>query len=927
MAAMEAPQSNENRLLNWHAMPGDQVLGELTTTREGLDEAETAARQQRFGSNELPKAEPPTLWQIILHQFRSPLIYILLIAGVVSIFIGDLKDALFIFGVVILNAVLGTVQEWRAEQSAAALQSMLKIKARVLRGGVQQAIDAQALVPGDIVFLESGDKVPSDLRLLSSNGLTIDESILTGESVPAKKDAEQLLPEDAVVGDRANMAFAGATVTTGRAMGVVTAIGLNTEIGHIAKATALSEQTKPPLVIRMERFVRVISVVALGAAALLAAISLAQGTPADQVFLLAVAIAVSAIPEGLPVALTVALSIAGRRMASRDVIVRKMTAVEGLGSCTLVASDKTGTLTANEQTVRIVQFTNGERSLVSGPGYAGDGEITGQNGDELSAAERERVEMVARAAVLCNEGTLRQEDDGSWRHAGDTVDVAILAFGIKAGQQPDALRKQKKLVAEIPYESERRFSARMYAADDGVHAFLKGATETVLGYCRTVWTPDGDEPVQKAEIEAQAAQLAAEGYRTIAVAQAVLDGDQARAARADGFDESHIPPLTFLGLVGMIDPLRPEAREAVETCQKAGVAVAMITGDHPATALTIARELGIAREAQDIVVGRDLPAIESGDSPDFVSRVKDARVFARVSPLQKLHIVQAMQQSGHFVAVTGDGVNDAPALRTANIGVAMGSGTDLAKDTASIVVTDDNFASIVDGIREGRYAYDNIRKVILLLISTGLAEIILFLLSVLAGLPLPLLPVQILWLNLVTNGIQDVALAFEGGEPGAMRRRPRKPTEGIFNRLMIEQTVLSGATIGLVAFGVWFGLKQSGYDEVAGRNIVLLLMVLFENFHAFNCRSEYESVFKVPLRRNPLLVLGVALALGLHLMMMWVPALQPILQTSPIVISDYLPVLALASSVLIVMEIYKWIRRRSSPREGQNVVAQPGSAN
>ncbi|MFC1463641.1 MAG: cation-translocating P-type ATPase [Candidatus Brachytrichaceae bacterium NZ_4S206] len=900
----------------WHTLAEERVLAKLAATPDGLDAQQVAERRQRFGPNELPKAKPPSVWEIILHQFRSPLIYILLIAGAVSLLLGDLKDAVFIFAVVILNAILGAVQEWRAEQSAAALQRMLKINARVRRDGVERVVDAQALVPGDIVLLESGDKVPADLRLLRTNGLAIDESFLTGESVPVEKDATRLIPPDAVVGDRVNMAYAGATVTTGRGMGVVTATGLNTEIGHIAKATALSEQTKPPLVIRMERFVRVISFVVLGAAALLAAISLAQGAALTEVFFLAVALAVSAIPEGLPVALTVALSIAARRMAARNVIVRKMTAVEGLGSCTLIASDKTGTLTVNEQTVRLVVSGCGERYAVSGPGYAGEGDITSADRHAVGEGARARVEALARAAAICNEATLHRSEDGAWQHAGDTVDVALLALAFKAGLDPNALRRQIEIVAEIPFESERKFAARLYRDPDGyLNVALKGAAETVLSFCRHALTARGVEPVDRAVVEAWADRLAEDGYRAIAVAGATLDETAATDLLAQGFDASRMPPLTFLGLVGMIDPLRPEAKAAVETCRAAGVAVAMITGDHPATALTIARELGIAERRDELVVGRDLPAVQSGEDPTFVERVKDARVFARVSPLQKLQIVQGLRRAGHFVAVTGDGVNDAPALRAANIGVAMGSGTDLAKDTASIVVTDDNFASIVDGVREGRYAYDNIRKVIYLLISTGAAEIVLFMLSVLVGLPVPLLPVQILWLNLVTNGIQDVALAFEGGEPGAMRRRPRKPTEGIFNGLMIQQVALSGATIGLVAFGVWYWLKSSGYDQVYARNMVLLLMVLFENFHAFNCRSEYESAFRVPLRRNPLLVISVFVALGLHLLMMWVPFLQPILQTSPVAPSDFLLMLALASSVMVVMEAFKWVRARVQPDE------------
>lgn len=897
-----SPVVRDTRL--WHTLPEDQVLTELQVTLEGLTGHEAAQRQQRYGRNELPAAKPVTLRDVILHQFKSPLIYILLLAGVVSIAIGDSKDAIFIFAVVLLNAALGTVQEWRAEQSAAGLQRLLKIMARVRRAGLDQTIAAEDLTPGDIVLLESGDKVPADLCLLKANNLTIDESFLTGESIAATKNTARLAMAEMPIGDRANLAYAGSTVMSGRGLGVVIAIGLQTEIGQIAEVTTLSEATRPPLVIRMEKFVRTISVVVLGAAGLLAALALAQGTPLAEVFFFAIAMAVSAIPEGLPIAMTVALSIAVNRMAKRNVIVRKMTAVEALGSCTLIASDKTGTLTLNRQTVKVIASPTGERFLVSGEGYAGEGAITTAAGEAVSSQVRSRLEAVAHAAALCNEGTLHTWD-GEWVYSGDSVDVALLALAYKAGLEPDALRRTTNFVAEIPFESERKFAAKAYQSAGRMHVAVKGAVETVLTFCETALTGEGASTIDRAAIETAAHHLAAEGYRVIAVARGELNG----SIKAATFDESQLPPLTLLGLIGMIDPLRPEAKAAVDTCRQAGVGVVMITGDHPATALAIAGELGIAGSPDDLLVGRDLPQVDSGNDPTFVDRVKDAHVFARVTPLQKLHIVQALGRLGHFVAVTGDGVNDAPALRAANIGVAMGSGTDIAKDTASILVTDDNFASIVEGVREGRHAYDNVRKVIYLLISTGAAEILFFMLAIVAGLPIPLLPVQILWLNLVTNGIQDVALAFEGGEPGAMRRAPRRPTEGIFNRLMVQQVALSGATMGLVVFGVWSWLLHAGWTEAAARNLVLLLMVLFQNFHVFNCRSERESVFRVPLQRNRVLVFGVAAALGLQLLSMNLPFMQSMLHIAPVSGGEFVVLALIASLVMIVMEVFKWLKR------------------
>jgi magnesium-transporting ATPase (P-type) len=891
----------------WHTFSEDQTLERLESSLQGLTNEQAAQRLQEHGENALPEAQRQTLAQILLHQFKSPLIYILIAAGIISIAIGDSKDAAFIFAVVLLNAALGGFQEWRAEQSAAALQNLLRIQARVRRNGAEVSLDARELTPGDIVLVESGDKVPADLRLLRATQLAIDESFLTGESVAIEKRSQRLEEPDLALGDRVNMAFAGATVTTGRGTGAVVATGIRTEIGQIAREVTQTEATKPPLVIRMERFVRYISFIVLGASVLLAAIAFAQGVPFNEVFFLAVALAVSAIPEGLPVAMTVALSIAVSRMAGRHVIVRRMTAVEGLGSCTLIASDKTGTLTVNRQTARLLVLPSGERFKVTGEGYSGEGEVLTETDERPDPDTAARLKRLARTAVIVNDGTLRWERD-HWKTGGDSVDVALLALGHKLLGDVAGLRAELDLVADVPFESERKYAARAHrSAGEEVRVALKGAAESVLEYSRELARATGQTGLNREELESQALALAEEGYRVIAVAEGITD-----LQGAQRMEQGDVPPLIFLGLVGLIDPLRPEARDAVETCRRAGVEVAMITGDHPATALSIARELGIAESAEQLVVGRDLPPAEDGREPAFAERVRGARVFARVNPLQKLRIVQALGGEGHFIAVTGDGVNDAPALRAANIGVAMGSGTDIAKDTASIIVTDDNFASIVEGIREGRNAYGNIRKVIYLLVSAGAAEILLFMLAVIFRMPIPLLPVQILWLNLVTNGIQDVALAFEGGEPGVMKRPPRRPTEGIFNRLMIQQTALSGLVMGLITFGVWWWLLDAGYTEEAGRNLVLLLMVLFQNIHVFNTRSEYESAFRVPLSRNRALMIGVPLAFGLHALSMYLPFMQDLLRLAPVPIEAFLLLALLASSILWVMELFKVWRKRTA---------------
>ncbi|MDD4253716.1 MAG: HAD-IC family P-type ATPase, partial [Methanoculleus horonobensis] len=650
------------------------------------------------------------------------------------------------------------------------------------------------------------------------------------------------------------------------------------------------------------------SIAVLAATGVLAFIVLCQGVPPLEVFFLAVALAVSAIPEGLPIALTVALSIAASRMAGRNVIVRFLAAVESLGSCTLIASDKTGTLTVNQQTARVVLLPTGEEISITGAGYAGEGGVLNGNGDPVAGSVRDRVESLARAATISNEAGLEQTDEGDWTHRGDAIDVAFLALTYKLGLDPAGIRERATAVAEIPFESERRYAAVWYREGGKIRVAVKGAVETVLPFCRTMAAAGQEDgvPLDQDRVQEELDALTSRGYRVLAVAEGREEGEVPA-------ENPTLPSLELLGLVGFIDPIRPAVPDAVRRCRDAGVDVVMVTGDHPATALAIARELEIADSPDQVITGSELGDDEIPTFSEFVDRVQGARVFARVTPLQKLRIVEAYRESGAYVAVTGDGVNDAPALRSANIGVAMGSGTDVAKDTASLIVTNDDFASIVAGIEEGRYAYENVRKVVYLLISTGFAEVLLFMLALLVGLPLPLLAVQLLWLNLVTNGIQDVALAFEGGDPRVMNRPPRRPEEGIFNRLMIEETVISGTVIALVALGTWHWLISNGWDEFAARNLLVLLMVLFENFHAFNCRSEYFSAFRIPISRNYFLVAGVIAAQGIHILALYVPFLQDVLQLQPVSLVEWLVLLALASSVVIVMEIFKAVRNHRPP--------------
>lgn len=883
-----------------HAAESSEVLSALGTSERGLSQQEALTRLQQLGRNALPHVEPPGFGATFLAQFRSPLIYILLAAALVSLLIREWTDAGFIFAVLLLNAGIGSSQEYNAEQAAQSLRELVVLRARVIREGDVHDIDAQDLVLGDLVSLESGAKVPADLRLLDSHNLTVDESLLTGESLPVTKDANAFLSPDSPLAERRTMVFAGTLVATGRSHGVVVGTGMDTQLGLIAATVFGRHAARPPLLERMDRFTRFIGLGVAATAIGLAGVEIARGSPPVDIFLVAVALAVSAIPEGLPVALTVALAIGMRRMARRSVIVRRLVAVESLGSCTFIISDKTGTLTVNQLTARRVQLPDQPPWEVTGEGLSPEGTLVLPAGAEL-LPRKPVFDRLCRAAALANEAVLALSEDGEWRGEGDAVDLALLVLAHKFGvTQPEALSAAPQLAA-IPYESESRFAATLHRTADGPCAMVKGAVETLLEMCTRTATADGELPLQQAAITAQAQALAAEGFRVLALADGAVN-----LARESVFSREHLKDLSFLGLVAMADPLRAEARDAIDRCHRAGIQVAMVTGDHPATAFAIGRELGLVEQPDQVVTGAELADSASHGQHTFDERIRDTRVFARTEPQQKLEIVLALQRAGHFVAVTGDGVNDAPALRAAQVGVAMGrGGTDVARETADLVIADDNFASIVSGIEEGRVAYGNVRKVIFLLISTGAAEIVLFALSLASGLPLPLTAVQLLWLNLVTNGIQDVALAFEPAEGRELQRGPRRPREPIFDRLMNERVLMSAAVIGGVGFGTYHWMLAHGYDLPHARNATLLLVVLFENVQALNSRSETLSVFRLDPLRNKLLLFGTLTAQAVHIAAMHTPGFQRLLEVEPVSLLEWTTLLALALLILLASEAHK----------------------
>lgn len=879
---------------------GSAHAKKLQTLETGLTQVEAEERIRRYGPNRLPERAPPGICLLAIRQFRNPLIYILLIAAVVSFAVGSVNDALFIGTVLVINAAIGTGQEWKAEKSNLALKKLLNFHATVIRDGKQIKMEAAQLVPGDLVLIESGNRVPADLKLLSTSTLEIDESFLTGESTSVHKGVqEDEVQSDSVV-VQFNRALAGSLVTRGRGLGLVFATGLSTQVGRVALDVIRESASKPPLMERMEHFTRVIAVATLLAAGIVGTAAFIIGSYSlSELLLFCAALAVSAIPEGLPVAITVALAVATSRMASRGVIVRHLAAVEGLGSCTMIATDKTGTLTCNALTVRQIYLPEGLFLEISGEGLDPRGVIR-CGGQTFSWGKSKQLDALIRAGILCNEADLYSHS-GEWKGHGDAVDLALLVLGYKATRRREEELERYPIVNQIPYEPELGFAASFHRdRGQSIRVFVKGAPEKILRMCDFQETPERLDT-----LEQRAVAFAEQGFRVLALA----DG------RIRGLGEDDLPQelqrLRFRGFVIMQDPLRPGTLEAVRACQKAGIRVTMITGDHRATALAIARELGMAQNENEVLTGEQLKQM---DEQQLETVLQDVRVFARTAPQQKLEIVKAAQRAGHFVAVTGDGVNDAPALQQANIGVAMGrSGTDIAREAAELVIRDDNFASIVAGVDEGRVAFDNIRKVIFLLVSTGAAQVLMVLLTILWGLPLPLLAVQLLWLNLVTNGIQGVALAFEPNEGDVLNRKPRPTHQAIFDRLMIERMLVAVSVMGGVGFVYFYALIELLTWELArARNALLLLMVLFENVHIGNCRSETKSAFTLSPLRSPMLLAGAICAFLLHLTAMHMPWGQAILGTYPVSLKEGFMILLLSLSVLATMELHRrsWQKRQ-----------------
>jgi Ca2+-transporting ATPase len=878
-----------------HAL--EDLLRELQTSAKGLSKEEAQERLRKFGPNRLAEEKRTSRLAVFFRQFKSPLIYILLVAAIVTGLLKDTVDSGVILVVLIFNAVIGFIQEVKAEESVRALRKLVVSKARVVRSGIEKEIPSEELVPGDWVFLASGGKVPADLRLAATVELRVDESMLTGESLPAEKSSGPLTEENLPAGDQKNMAFMGTVVVNGRAQGVVTATGTQTVLGRIARDVEEAETAQAPLQEKIRRFSNRIGVVVLAASLALISVGILLGESLKDMFMTAVAAAVATIPEGLPVVLTIALAVGVKRMARRNAIIRRLAAVETLGSTTVICTDKTGTLTQNEMTVKVVY--DGEHVFeTTGGGYDPRGEIL-HEWVPISETERKHLFMALRIGLLCNESTLAEEG-GQWKVNGDPTEGALIAAAQKGGLNPEEEKERYPQVAILPFESDRGYMATLHRNGSGKVILVKGALEKVLDLCTSCAE---SQPLRTREILETADRFAGEGMRVLAMAY-----KEAPPALQELNHREVEGDLILAGIQGMMDPPRPEAIEAVRGCRKAGIRVVMITGDHPTTALAIGRLVGIGDGKSAVLTGKE---VEAFTDEELFARVKEVSIYARVSPHHKLRITQQLQKHGEVVAVTGDGVNDAPALKAAHIGAAMGkSGTDVAKEAADMVITDDNFATIFHAVEEGRIIFDNIRKVIFFLIPTGVAAIGSILLSIFLDLPIPYTPSQLLWINLVTNGFQVIALTFEPGEKGVIHRPPRDPREGIMSRVLIERTVLVGLAIsvGVICMFV-YSLKQGASLEEA-RTVAVTTMVFFQFFQAVNSRSETESVLRLNPVGNPMLAYGLFASVLAHLGSIYLAPLQWVFHTKPIGGHQWLQIISMSLTVILIVEIDKWLRRR-----------------
>ncbi|MCE7975074.1 MAG: cation-translocating P-type ATPase [Leptolyngbya sp. PLA1] len=907
----------------WHGLSADDAIRTLgSDARAGLSAAEAAARLQSVGPNTLTAREGRSWWAAFGSQFAAVLVWLLLVAAGVSAVLGEWVDAGAIAAIIVINAVIGASQEHSAERSIAALRGMTAPKARVVRGGVVAVVPAARIVPGDVLVLEAGDLVAADARLIESASLAAIEKSLTGESEPAEKDAGAIAeppPADTPLAERSGMVYAGTAIATGTARAVVVATGMQTEVGRIATLIADAATDGPtPLQARLARVGRLLVVAALVIVAGLFGLGVIRGEPLLSLFMTAVSMAVAAVPEGLPAIVTVALALGVRRMARRRALIRHLPAVETLGATSVICTDKTGTLTVGQMTARALVVPVGgvggvlTACEVSGEGYAPHGAVTCA-GKELIEEVRAAAMRLARNLAGVNNATV-MEEKGRWEASGDPTEAAMLVAAAKVGLTRDTLDAGSPRLAEAPFDSDRKRAAVVRRADTGADVFVNGSPESVLALCTQIAEPDGSRSMTEADraaIDAANAALASKGLRVLACAARSLPQSEVAATVADPSPASLERELTFVGIVGLLDPPRAEAREAVAKCKAAGIRVVMITGDQPKTALAIARDLGIASESDAALSGAELATIDDAALP---ARVAGTAVYARVTAADKLRIVRAWREQGAVVAMTGDGVNDAPALKGADVGIAMGaSGTEVARQASDMVITDDNFASIVAAVEEGRGVYDNIKKSMQFLLGGNSAELLFMAAALVAGLPTPLLPIQILWINLVTDGLPALFLAADPAPPGVMERSPRPRNAAFIDRAFVGTMILTAFLTAGVALGVYlYGLTY--HDETSARTHAFAALVFAELLRSFGARSETVPIWRMGWRDNAMLLLVVGASFALQLWTHHNQTLSSLMRTSIMGWEECIPLMAVSCIPLAVLELVKVLRTTRKER-------------
>ncbi len=896
---------------NWYSLQSQNVSELLETHIEkGLSVNMAKERLRLYGFNELVGKRGLTMWEMLLEQLKDFLVIILILASLVSILIGEVTDSVVIILIVILNATLGVIQESRASKALEALKKMAAPEAKVIRDGHIFEIPARELVPGDIVLIEAGNYIPADLRLVESMNLKIDEASLTGESVPVEKNADIILQDEIPLGDRVNSAFMGTVVTYGRAKGIVVATGMNTEIGMIAEMLESYQEEDTPLQKKLAQLGKILGIASLVVCGIVFLLGLFRDIPVLEMFMTAISLAVAAIPEGLPAIVTIVLALGMQRMAKRHSIIKKLHAVETLGSTTVICSDKTGTLTQNEMTVTRI-FVNNNTYSISGEGYKPFGDFA--LGDtKIDPKQEDDLMLLLTIGALCNDARLdesgtEKENEKSWRIIGDPTEGALIVAAEKAGISIEEISNHMPRLQEIPFDSDRKRMTTFHPEKDGYVAYIKGAPDIMLNLSTAIHKSGNIISISEEDrnnILTANHDMAAQALRVLAFAYRKFDV-MPQELRPEDIEKD----MTFVGLIGMIDPARPEAKEAIKICKDAGIRPIMITGDYKDTAVAIAKELGMIEDETMVLTGTELEALSDDD---LASVSRNISVYARVSPVHKLKIVDAIKKNGNIVAMTGDGVNDAPALKKADIGIAMGiTGTDVAKETADMILTDDNFASIVAAVEEGRVIYSNIRKFIFFLLSCNIAEILIIFIAMLIGLPVPLKAIQLLWLNLLTDAFPALALGMEKKEPNIMKKAPRNPDEPIMDKHMKWQIAVQSSFMAVAVLGAFaYALKFTGSLESA-RTYAFTTLIFSELLRAYTSRSETYSVFRLGLFSNKFMVGGTLISFLLLLIVLYVPSLRAVFDTTFLTVWDWGIIIAFGLIPFVAAEVSKIFLRRN----------------